>query len=251
MNPMNWINKISSLDISQEIMIGDHMYNPSNPKHYFGVGESGLRCIASAAIATNQGGFSSICDFASGSGRVTRYLRAAFPEAKIVCADLREDSLAWLERTFNCVPWHSDADFSGLHPPFLFDLVWSGSLITHLCAEDSRAVLRAVSRWLLPNGIGVVTTHGRKVVNNRLNGRVRYISDEAFAAAHADYQRSGFGYADYPGRKGVGFSICSPAWVVAELLQVEGIRIIGTFEHGWDNHQDVFVFQKTNDLLKS
>ncbi len=222
------------------------MYAPINPTHYFGVGESALRCIASAAIAVKKDNFSSICDFASGSGRVTRYLRAAFPDARIVCADLRQDSLAWLEQTFSIVPWLSDADFSVLQPPFPFDLVWSGSLITHLGADDSRAVLRAVSRWLQPNGVGIVTTLGRKGIENRLNGRARYISDQAFSLIHAQYLQTGFGYADYPGRKGIGLSMCSPEWVVSELLRIEGIRIIGAFEHGWDNHQDVFMFQKTS-----
>jgi SAM-dependent methyltransferase len=241
---MEWINNISNISVSRDIMIGDHMYAPINPDHYFGVGQSALRCIGSAAISVRKENFSSICDFACGSGRVTRYLRAAFPDANIVCADLRQDSLAWLEQTFNVVPWLSNADFSVLEPPCPFDLVWSGSLVTHLCAEHSRALFRAVSKWLLPDGIGIITTHGRKVINNRLNGRARYISDQEFTTLYTEYQRSGFGYADYPGRKGIGLSICSPEWIVAELLRIEGIRIIGIIEHGWDNHQDVVIFQK-------
>lgn len=105
-------------------------------------------------------------------------------------------------------------------------------------------MLRAVSRWLLPNGVGIVTTHGRKVIENRLNGRMRYTSDQDFGLIHAQYLQTGFGYADYPGRKGIGLSICSPEWVVSELLRIKGIRIIGTFEHGWDKHQDVIAPQK-------
>jgi SAM-dependent methyltransferase len=241
---MNWLTEDISLQVRQDIMPGDHMYSPQNPSHYFGVGRSALRCIAAAAIAVGRTQFSSICDFACGSGRVTRYLRAAFPEAKIVGADLRQDSLSWLEQTFDIVPWVSDADFSVLQPPYPFDLFWSGSLVTHLGAEQSSTLLHATSRWLSPGGIAIVTTHGRRVLENRLSGRMKYISDEDFEAVRAGYQRCGFGYVDYPGRKGIGFSICSPDWVTAELLQIEDIRIIGTFEYGWDGHQDVIMFQK-------
>ena len=43
------------------------------------------------------------------------------------------------------------------------DLVWSGSVFTHLDAPQWVPLLRYIARALAPGGVAVLTTHGRRV----------------------------------------------------------------------------------------
>ena len=56
--------------------------------HYYSVGADAMRVIINALLANSRQPPKSILDFPSGSGRVTRHLRAFFPEARIVASDL-------------------------------------------------------------------------------------------------------------------------------------------------------------------
>jgi hypothetical protein len=55
---------------------------------YFLVGASALAVIMSALGLGGGGDPGSILDFGSGAGRVTRWLKAAYPEAFLACCDL-------------------------------------------------------------------------------------------------------------------------------------------------------------------
>lgn len=230
--------------LSRNIMPGDHMYFEANPAHYFSVGSSALHCVEAAAIAARREAFAEMLDFACGSGRVARWLRAAFPGARLSVSDLRKDSLEWLSANLGAEPWLSSDDIGALTPPRAFDLVWCGSLITHLPENASRATFQAFARWLAPGGIAVVSTHGRKVLHNQRAGRNRYLPKELFEPLAAAYEATGYGYADYPGRSGIGLSLCSPLWLARTICGIEGMRLVGITESAWDGHHDVVAFQR-------
>ena len=239
------LNYAVEAKLRRKIMPGDHMYAEANPGHYFSVGASAMQCIASAAIAAGHpGDFTKVLDFACGSGRVTRWLRAAFPAARVVASDLRADSLDWIAANLGAEPWLSAKDIGSLQPPCRFDLIWCGSLVTHLSEDATRGVLSAFARWLAPNGIAVVSTHGRRTVENQRNRPGRYLPEELFAPVGSAYAAQGYGYADYPGRADIGFSVCSPAWIAQALMGIDGVRLVALTETAWDNHHDIVAFQR-------
>src|SRR5574341_2047568 len=72
---------------SLEIHPDDHMWR-TGQDWYFSVGESGLRVIELALRMSLLPEVTSILDLPCGHGRVGRFLRAAFPKAKMYFCDL-------------------------------------------------------------------------------------------------------------------------------------------------------------------
>ena len=225
------------------------MYNESNPAHYFSVGRSATRNILLARASAQAGPVLSILDFACGSGRVTRWFRAAFPDASVFASDLRQDSLAFVSESLGAKPWLSAGNFDALVPPTQFDVIWCGSLITHLDAQSAASAISAMRSWLRPGGVLVFSFHGKKVLSNFRSGRSKYLSEELFAQVYEGYRRSGHGYVDYPGRKGLGFSLSRIDWVVNVAAPIEDAmhRVIHLAEAAWDNHHDVAAVQKLEE----
>ncbi len=127
-----------------------------------------------------------------------------------------------------------------------FDLIWCGSLLTHLPEEKFRDALRLFSRSLAPGGIAVVTTHGRY---SPWFGRENYLPGPRFVVAERSFYRRGFGYIDYseepgPGTGNYGITLSAPSYVVDALEEDLSIRIVSFTERGWNDHQDVVVFTK-------
>jgi hypothetical protein len=56
------------------------------------------------------------------------------------------------------------------------------------------------------------------------------------------YLAVGYSFEDYPGEKGYGVSLTSPAWIRARVAELGGFGEVFFRERGWDNHQDVFGF---------
>jgi SAM-dependent methyltransferase len=222
---------------------------------YIRVGLDAVRCI-DAVLAQSGTRPTRILDLPSGWGRVTRFLAARFPDAELAAGDLVYDGPRFCARHFGAHPVRSSADLDDLVLPGPFDLIWVGSLVTHLRPDDISGLLRLVARSLTPGGTVVVTTHGDANVS-RLRVRRpidQYVADEAPAAIES-YERSGFGYVAYAVRPsvdpeedaalqttGYGIAYTSPDWVEARAREA-GLRRICFREQDWDRHQDVHGFE--------
>ena len=73
-----------------------------------------------------------ILDFPCGHGRVLRYLRAAYPLAEITACDLNRDGVEFCAERLGAVPVMSSEDPADIRLAGEFDLIWCGSLLTHL-----------------------------------------------------------------------------------------------------------------------
>jgi ubiquinone/menaquinone biosynthesis C-methylase UbiE len=60
-------------------------------KKFFRVGRLAITCVTAALMLARRPALRMMLDFTCGSGRVTRWLKAAFSEATIVVSDVRED----------------------------------------------------------------------------------------------------------------------------------------------------------------
>jgi SAM-dependent methyltransferase len=232
--------------VCAEIAPGDEMFT-GDRAHYFGVGESASRCIQAALEAARKPGreIKSILDMPCGHGRVMRYLKAAFPHAPLTACDLNRGAVDFCARTFDAAPVYSDSDVNRIPLREKFDLIWCGSLLTHLREEPCAALVRWFDAHLNLGAILIFTLHGRWVERSLATGRYKYsLSDERVGALLKDYCHSGFGYADYPGQTNYGISVCSPAYVVGKLATLPDLKLVSYHEKGWDNHQDVVCLQK-------
>jgi SAM-dependent methyltransferase len=234
--------------VARDLAPADHMFGANLP-HYFGVGRSALNCIDLAArCAGRQKAFATILDFACGSGRVTRWLRAAFPDAAITVADVREDGVEFCKRAFAADGFLSSPDFGAIDHSGRYDLIWVGSLFTHISEEDTRILLDKLTSWLEPHGLLVATFQGRTTILNQLSRKARYTSPEKFMKLMADAHAKGFGYVDYDGQEGLGVSLTFPAWIGQWVPTQTHIRLAMTSERLWDNHQDVVALERLPPL---
>jgi SAM-dependent methyltransferase len=164
---------------------------------------------------------------------VLRWLRAAYPESKIVAADVFDSMPRFCQRRLGA----DEAVVVPRDPSSLdlgqFDLIWVGSLLSHVDAPAWRAVLRFLRRSVSPRGLAVFTTHGQSIVAEGLRTRqntLRFSEDEVDQVLR-DYDETGFGYRATI-TEDHGDCFASPAWITAELRDA-GWRIVLFSEAAW------------------
>lgn len=232
--------------VSLRIHEADGMYVPGKALHYLSVGLSASRCIREAlrrGPAENK--VRSILDFPCGYGRVLRYLRAMFPDADITAAEIESSALDFCRESFSVSTLMSTTNFGDLALPQRFDLIWCGSLFTHVDQQSSDGLLRFFHAHLSDHGVCVFTTHGQRSIDWLQSKKVKYnLPDDAQQKVIREFHSQGYGYSDYPRKTGYGISIVSHQRML-ELADAAGAwREVAFFEHGWDDHQDVYAFAK-------
>ena len=234
------------LGVNRNISSGDEMFT-GNQTHYFDVGESALHVIQTALFAArrNKSAIRRILDLPCGHGRVMRFLRKGFPRAQLTACDLNQNGVDFCATTFGAVPVVSREAIDEIPLEGGFDLIWCGSLLTHLSEQKCASFLRLFQRLLGHNGILVFTTHGRHCERDLAARRNPHgISDQQIAELLTGYRQRGFSYVDYSVQSAYGFSLVHPSFVTSHQIDVPDWRLLCYQETGWDNRQDVVCLQK-------
>jgi SAM-dependent methyltransferase len=218
-------------------------------KHYFDVGADALRIMVSSLCATLRQPPETILDFPSGSGRVTRHLRSFFPGARIVACDLYDFHIDFCRSALNVEPFLSKENIDEINFGKKFDLIFCGSLLTHLPKDQFLKVLRLLAASLSDTGIAIVTLQGRHSQFIQKN-KWKYLEDDLFEIAATEVNRNGFGYVDYDRdfkskfdqQMRYGVALVNPSWVTEQIQKINGLRVLSYTERQWDDHQDVVVF---------
>jgi SAM-dependent methyltransferase len=238
--------------VNEVIAPSDDYFDPANAgslANYLRIGRNAIELILQAMLIANKSCLKTVLDMPCGFGRVARHFAAAFPEAALWVCDLYEDRIAFCAEHFRGNPLLSKVNLSELSFPTSFDLIWCGSLLTHLPKSKFLDTLRLVSRSLAPDGIAVVTTIGRFSPWFH-HTHYKYLSDERFILAERGFYKTGFGYVDYADPVSIdsptyGISLSSAAFVVSAIEEDDSVQIVSFTERGWDRHQDVLVFRKS------
>jgi SAM-dependent methyltransferase len=237
------------IDVIRDISPDDEMFK-GDERDYFGVGRSALECVRRSLDAAQLPAdkIARILDLPCGYGRVLRYLRAVFPEAEIVACDLLRGGVDFCARTFGARPVYSNEDPARIVlGPEPFDLIWVGSLLTHLGPTRWAGFLDVFRRSLRPGGVLVFTTHGREVYDRTVRGADYGVPYWRATMVRHDYERTGFGYAHYLQSSSYGQSLSSPAWVFNQIAALDEMRLVHFSERAWDAHQDVFACVRDPD----
>jgi SAM-dependent methyltransferase len=240
------LEDLDTLEVAHEILPGDPMYAyPGARDLYFVAGPSALRSIrlAMLAVELEVEDVGSILDFACGAGRVLRTLAAAFPEADLTACDAWAEGVKFCEETFGArgVLGGDPADLKLGGP---FDVVWCGSLLTHVDSEYFVEFLKLFESVLAPGGVMVVTTRGRHVAEGlRSRESPLTLSEAQIVQVLRDYDASGFGY--YPTCTPThGDCVATRSWVCEQLDSVPALRLVLYHERAWLNAQDVVACAK-------
>jgi ketosteroid isomerase-like protein/SAM-dependent methyltransferase len=265
--------RVADVEVRAAVSPHDEMFAEGFDEHYFRVGHSGLEAVRLALQAAGVEAPSRILDLPCGHGRVLRFLAAAYPQAEITACDLNRGGVDFCAQTFDAVPVYSSEHPSEIPLTGDYDLIWSGSLLTHLDAEQFVRFLELFERHLAEDGVLVFTVNGpctaAMLEHTIAEGEGAPSPDHPpptpqdayrtwargyFGVPAADlepmldsYRRGGFGYADYEwarerrreGRPGFGQCVSSPAWTCKQLERFEDLRLVTYLEQGFDRVQDV------------
>ena len=91
----------------------------------------------------------SLVDFGGGFGRVGRFLPAAFPQASRWILDPKPAAVSFQQAQWGALPYAQEK----------VDLVFAGSVFTHLLPDAADVALRSIASSLAPNGLAVLTAH--------------------------------------------------------------------------------------------
>lgn len=211
---------------------------------YYSVGLCALRCIEAAVEAAGVSSIERALDMPCGHGRVLRFLTARFPQARFTACDLDRDGVSFCATTFGARGVVSRTDLEMLVLDDQFDLIWCGSLVTHLDQAGIESLMRFFHRQLRPGGLLVFSTHGEQAVENMRRGKLfgYGLPREVASAVLRSYEAVGFGYADYPKTPGYGVSFSEPAWIRKTLAPLGAWREVYFAKSGWSGHHDIFGF---------
>ncbi len=224
--------------VNPELADTDTMFD-GRSEHYLSVGVSALKIIESAL--RDAAPPSRILDLPCGFGRVTRVLRARFPKAEIVACDLDHAAVDFASATFAAQPLYSNQDFRRLELGRTFDLIWVGSLLTHMPESQTLNFLDLAVRHMNAQSRLILTTHGAHVAS-RLRSSTYGLTELAACGLVADYHIHGYGYRGYSGSQTYGVSLTSRSWF--EHLFSNSRLVIQSYQpRGWDRHQDVIVLR--------
>jgi hypothetical protein len=166
-----------------------------------------------------------------------------FPNSDITAAEIDSTALDFCRRSFSAATLLSNTTFSDLSLPHRFNLIWCGSLFTHIDEQANSNLLRFFHNHLSDQGVCVFTTHGQESIDWMQSKKMTYgLSEDAQQEIIRQFQSRGYGYADYPNQPGYGISTVSHRRMVELAGRVGKWNEILFLERGWDNHQDVYAF---------
>ncbi len=172
-------------------------------------------------------------DFGCGCGRVARHLERTVPIDELWGIDVDEEALRWTASHFRGSYERVAADPPTSLPAAHMDVVYAGSVFTHLSEERQLAWLAELHRVMRPGGLLIASTHAPGLSWSRPD-----LSEEA----RRTLARRGFLFAAGGGRFNDDSAFHSCEYLVATWGRCFGLRHFR--ENGLNRYQDLSVWQK-------
>lgn len=238
-------------DVVQTVHPQDTMwYLAHHPIGYAKHGASALAMIKTALQLARVPEPSSILDFGCGHGRVGRWLRAEYFSSVIVGAEIIPDAVSFYSDALGADGWQTVTELSSNTPDRKFDLIWSGSVFTHLPQASSMALYNQFIEWLNPAGIVVFSVHGRISTDLFRRGEVPKTNRQAANDAIQRFDRGEYAFTPYNDQEDYGMSFSPPEWWVGRITDSISTRLVYYAEGAWAGNQDIVAVQKLPAVYK-
>ncbi len=235
----------NQLPVDRTIAPQDTMLAPGKETEYYAIGHRALELVKFSAELCDKPHYPDILDLPCGYGRVLRWLRAGYNYARITACDLERPGVDFCATRFGALPVYSKPDLRELSFPGQFDLIWVGSLLTHLPHAKWLETLDCLVRWTSDCGVIILSTQGRYFCSQLARGQ-RYIVENIHKQPLLeDFRRDGFAYQPYFEEKegNYGIAVTSPEWIGRTLQRYPNLILRTYLEQAW-GMQDIVILYK-------
>ncbi|MCG2737631.1 MAG: class I SAM-dependent methyltransferase [Candidatus Methanoperedenaceae archaeon] len=140
----------------------DDMFIKEDILHYVNVGLNALQNIEETLEIAGKRfeNINNYLDMPCGYGRVLRFVQCKIPPSKITASEINEEAVMFCSSEFGVKHLLSNIDFTKIKFDDKYDLIWVGSLFTHIDSKQFSILLTVLYNILEENGILIFTTHG-------------------------------------------------------------------------------------------
>jgi SAM-dependent methyltransferase len=159
----------------------------------------------------------------------------------LTACDINREAVDFCAANFDAAAVYSDDDPSKIPLQGRFDLIWVGSLFTHLDRTQWLDFFSFLADRTAPGGLLVFTTMGPLP---SFSLRTLGMWDDQIRDMLDGYARDGFGYSEYKWTSDWGLTICSREFVVGAIEAHAEMRLLG-YEPGTWGLQNVIACAKS------
>lgn len=233
--------------IPGRVHIEDQMLASESPAHVRHYLEDGLSAISNIEDSLAMAGATladvpSLLDYPSGYGRVLRHLVRRVPSERITACDVDRQAVRFCASEFGVTPLVGRVNPEEIRFPHPYQLIFVGSLLTHLPVDACIRFLRVFANLLLPEGQLIFTTQGESCLQH-----LDWYG-ERFARAASTYRArldaDGACFQPYSKSSVYGITLHTRDFVERTMHWEFGttLRLVRFAERGWDRHQDVYSY---------
>lgn len=155
------LNGVSFMIHKNDLMFLGILYNhEGNLNHslneYFSVG---YRTAKQLAALVNEKPIKSFLDFGAGYGRVARFLPALFPGVTLSVSDIKPESVVFCKTQLLLHGFDHSANASEANIEDTYDVIFAGSVFTHLPRSSAEDWLDVLSEATNPGGTLIFSIH--------------------------------------------------------------------------------------------
>lgn len=233
--------------VNRTISVRDAMFRAlPDEDSYLRAGKSVARTISVAADLAELSP-QSILDYGCGHGRVMRWLQVFWPDARLAGADVTESQVSFCAETFGSDPVLINRPFSDIKLPSQYDLIWLGSIFTHMDENGWKDLFNSLRKHVKTGGVICFSFAGQYVYRSIKEGnRWGFKPEDDLTNLIDGYEEAGFGYFQQATSNGQpwGRSLVSPHWALKFCL-AQSERIVLYSEQSYARRQDVIALQFT------
>lgn len=237
----------SQLPVDRTIAPLDSMLAPGLEAQYYDIGSRALELVRFSAELCDKPHYPDILDLPCGYGRVMRWLRAHYLYARITACDLERGGVDFCVERFGATPCYSRPDLRQLPFESQFDLIWMGSLLTHLPLDRWLTTLDCLVRWTRECGVIILSTQGRYFASLIARGQPDVAGSTDRPRLLARFARNGFAFEPYAKEKNgdYGIAVSSPEWLLRTLQRYPNLMVRAYLEQAWGMQDIVILYKRT------
>ena len=254
---------MTNIQYDRTISPNENMVAP-NQDAYFRTTEKAYECILEglSSAGRDKDSIKSVLDFGCGHGRVYRILTAGFPNAEHTACDLIKDGAQFCAKTFggSWVQSYEDASLTKFETKF--DLIWIGSVFTHLPEPKWHSLLDFLATITEPGGVVVFTVHGKTAIeffgSNTLKRHPHIMEKENFQYMKDNIENLGFYFSPqrdanfkYSVEHGMnvsageyGLTFTTEAWIRQMLAKKPEWHLAQYAAPGWGKNHDAVILSR-------